>query len=326
MSGIFLNLISAGEASAPIKYELFTWGKNNAGQLGLGNTTNYNSPKQVGALKTWEILPNQTYQHTASITSDGFLWTWGLNFYFQPQGTLGLNNGINYSSPKQVGALKTWATIGGSSSSEACCATKTDGTFWTWGLGASGRLGLGDTVNRSSPTQVGALTNWSFGSFGSQMLVATKTDGTLWVSGSGSGGRLGLGNTTSYSSPKQIGGLTNWAKVVPFSTACLAIKTDGTLWGWGRNNYGQLGLGNTTYYSSPKQVGALTTWDKIAAHYGGGIAITTSGTLFTWGRNNSGQLGLGNTTNYNSPKQVGSLTTWEEVSAGREHCFALKNP
>ena len=30
-----------------------TWGYNAEGQLGLGNTTNYSSPKQIGALTTW---------------------------------------------------------------------------------------------------------------------------------------------------------------------------------------------------------------------------------------------------------------------------------
>ena len=32
---------------------LWAWGSNWAGQLGLGNITNYSSPKQVGALTTW---------------------------------------------------------------------------------------------------------------------------------------------------------------------------------------------------------------------------------------------------------------------------------
>jgi hypothetical protein len=33
--------------------------------------------------------------------------------------------------------------------------------LWSWGKNYKGALGLGDTVTRSSPTQVGALTNWS---------------------------------------------------------------------------------------------------------------------------------------------------------------------
>ena len=37
-------------------YELWSWGRNHYGQLGLGNTTSYSSPKQVGALTTWFTL------------------------------------------------------------------------------------------------------------------------------------------------------------------------------------------------------------------------------------------------------------------------------
>jgi hypothetical protein len=32
---------------------------------------------------------------------------------------------------------------------------------WGWGYNTAGPLGIGDTTDRSSPTQVGALTNWA---------------------------------------------------------------------------------------------------------------------------------------------------------------------
>ena len=35
---------------------LWDWGRNNLGQLGLGNLTDYSSPKQVGALATWSSI------------------------------------------------------------------------------------------------------------------------------------------------------------------------------------------------------------------------------------------------------------------------------
>jgi len=40
-------------------------------------------------------------------------------------------------------------------------AIKTDGTLWAWGVNGQGTLGLGDTVIKSSPVQVGTLTGWS---------------------------------------------------------------------------------------------------------------------------------------------------------------------
>jgi alpha-tubulin suppressor-like RCC1 family protein len=72
---------------------------------------------------------------------------------------LGLGNTTYYSSPKQVGALTTWASIQGSYMS--ALALKTDGTLWVWGSNSGGKLGLGNITSYSSPKQVGALTTWS---------------------------------------------------------------------------------------------------------------------------------------------------------------------
>jgi len=95
-----------GAQTSTILYELYSWGRNNSGQLGLGNITNYSSPKQVGALTTWLNIAAGIY-HTIATKTDGTLWTWGRN----NRGQLGLSNITNYSSPKQVGALTTWLNI-----------------------------------------------------------------------------------------------------------------------------------------------------------------------------------------------------------------------
>jgi len=326
-SGIW-NLSSQASAVAlttwPAAYntfELYSWGANGSGQLGLGNITSYSSPKHVGALY-WRSA-STSGSTSAAIASDGTLWTWGSN----AQGQLGLGNTTNYSSPKQVGALTNWLKV--YQVRQSCVAIKTDGTLWAWGSGGSGRLGLGNTTNYSSPKQVGSLTNWLNFAGGNYIIassLATKTDGTLWAWGQNNYGQLGLGNVTDYSSPKQVGSLTNWLKVAT-SYSTWAIKTDGTLWSWGKGTAGQLGLGNSTSYSSPKQVGALTAWLNVSGggYYTNAVATKTDGTLWTWGSNNFGQLGLGNTTSYNSPKQVGALTTWLTVaSGGYSYAAAIK--
>jgi len=41
--------------SQPVPY-LYGWGSNNFGQLGLGNTTDYSSPKQIGLLTSWSKI------------------------------------------------------------------------------------------------------------------------------------------------------------------------------------------------------------------------------------------------------------------------------
>jgi alpha-tubulin suppressor-like RCC1 family protein len=75
--------------------------------LGIGNTTTYSSPKQIGSLTNWSNKIATFNGGGAVIKTDGTLWTWGLNTY----GELGLNNQTSYSSPKQVGSATSWYAI-----------------------------------------------------------------------------------------------------------------------------------------------------------------------------------------------------------------------
>lgn len=305
-----INRIGFGYSAPPVTSGgLWGWGYNNNGQLGLGNTTNYSSPVEVGALTDWVTV--RTGGHTLVIKSDGTLWACGWNDY----GQLGTGNRTTISSPVQVGALTDWKDLG--LSCYASYAIKTGGTLWSWGVNGNGELGVGNTTYYSSPVQVGALTTWSKVSaggesyYGTNFAAATKTDGTLWAWGNNSRGQLGQNNTTAYSSPVQVGSDTDWAWVACSGWGGLsAIKPDGTLWACGGGNSGGLGLGNTNDYSVITQVGALTDWKHVEMSRQSTYAIKTDGTLWSWGRNGEGQLGLGNTTNYSSPVKVGALTDW----------------
>ena len=299
---------------ANTEFKLFTWGWGAIGTLGLGNTTNYSSPKQVGSLTTWATTTGIRTQG-GGVDSAGRLWMWGQNFY----GSLGLGNQTYYSSPKQVGALTNWASVNGAG---AVVAIKTNGTIWGWGQNNNGQLGLGNTTNYSSPKQIGTLTDWisikmAGNGRGTFAIRGVGASGALWSWGSNWGGSLGLGNTTFYSSPKQVGALTNWEKLQTgsWNGSAAAIKTDGTLWVWGYGTNGNLGLGNTTNYSSPKQLGSLTTWTQVSKSDNSTAAVA-GGKLYMWGGGNTfGQLGQGNLNKYSSPKQVGALTNWLSAAA-----------
>lgn len=316
------NSNNSGVVAPPT--QLWGWGIGSTGALGLGNTTNYSSPKQVGALTNWDTITS-SFSSTVALKTDGTLWSWGAN----GAGQLGLGNTTSYSSPKQVGALTNWSKVRAASNANTgdgmVIALKTDGTLWTWGKGNYGRLGLGNTTSYSSPKQVGSETDWAEITTGNPgFCLAIKTSGTLWSWGYNFSGALGLGNTTDRSSPVQVGALTNWQKVSAMGNAVLAVKTDGTLWAWGRNTYGQLGLGNTTVYSSPKQVGSLTDWAEVAITSSTfSCAIKTDGTLWAWGINNVGQLGQGNTTNQSSPVQVGGSSNWSKLGPTNSTLLAI---
>jgi alpha-tubulin suppressor-like RCC1 family protein len=143
-----------------------------------------------------------------ALKTDGTLWSWGQN----NSGQLGNGDRLNTSSPVQVGGYTDdWSLVG--AGSYHAMALKTNGTMWTWGKNDQGQLGFDDIVNRSDPTQVGALTTWSKVAAGRDHSLAIKTDGTVWSWGNNTHGRLGVGNTLNRSSPVQVGALTTWSLI-----------------------------------------------------------------------------------------------------------------
>jgi alpha-tubulin suppressor-like RCC1 family protein len=197
-------------------------------------------------------------------------------------------------------------------------------SLYSWGLNASGELGLNDVINRSSPVQVGALTDWSQATGGNNFSAVVKTNGTLWSWGDNANGELGLDDVIDRSSPVQVGALTDWAQVSGGNEFCAAVKTNGTLWSWGNGDNGRLGHNNRNALSSPRQVGTLTDWSQVSTGTNFCAAVKTDGTLWSWGDNDGGQLGQGSRIARSSPVQVGALTDWSQVSAGTTHCVAIK--
>ena len=82
--------------------ELWAWGGNSHGQLGIGNTTTtpYDTPQQVGTDTNWVSVACGA-AHTLAINANGELWAWGLN----SSGQLGQGTTIvQYATPQRVGA------------------------------------------------------------------------------------------------------------------------------------------------------------------------------------------------------------------------------
>ena len=249
--------------------------------------------------------------------TQGGLWCWGYNGYYQFGDGAVLNSAVVPISPNPG---KDWKQI--SVGDMHSGAIKTNGTLWNWGYN-SYRLAVGDATNRAEPTQVGANTNWIQVSCGKYISGAVKSDGTLWVWG---GNSIPLGNGLSNQlNPTQITG-TNWKLISAGGYHFAGIKTDGTLWTWGANYYGENGDGTTTYTFSPNQVPG-TNWKLIDTgnYYSAQLGIKTDGTLWSWGRNHNGQLGDGTYTNKSSPVQIyGGGTNWKMAVSFKYHCAGIK--
>lgn len=235
---------------------LWGWGNNGVGQLGLGYSSQVNAPTMIQyPYVTWTSVGASGGDSTMAVAHDGTLWSWGSNTY----GQLGLSDKVNYNSPTRVGTDTNWAETGGVEYFSV--SRKTNGTLWASGYNLYGSLGQGHKTDSSSPVQVGTQTDWATVNIGDQHVLALKNDGTLWAWGRNSFGALGLGDRTDRSSPTQVGLLNNWYKIDGGSYyASAAIKTDGTAWAWGKNDYSKLVV---TQSSSPLQVGSLTNWRLV---------------------------------------------------------------
>jgi alpha-tubulin suppressor-like RCC1 family protein len=257
------------------------------------------------------------------------LWTWGAGANAR------LGNGAttgNISTPVTTSAGGTnWKQVSAGGSHTA--AIKTDGTLWTWGLGASGRLGNGVTTgNISTPvTTFAGGTNWKQISCGYSHTAAIKTDGTLWTWGFSGDGRLGNAVITgNISTPvTTFAGGTNWKQVstTSFSNHTVAIKTDGTLWTWGYNANLQLGNNATGNRSTPITTFAGgTNWKQVTCGTSHTSAIKTDGTLWTWGSGTNGQLGNATITSTSTPVTTfAGGTNWKQVAAGGAHTAVIKS-
>lgn len=325
---------------ASVSADIWSFGDNQYGQLGLGHINSKLVPTQITnytfnwPLTPTELLPAYTpylntefsaYDSSFILFPDGMLWVCGDNQF----GQLGKNNITNYSVPTFLGSTGSrwnWRSV--SCGIGHSLAVNTEFSLYVWGNNAYGQLGTGNTSSRSTPSLI-SYSFWKSVSAGFIHSIATKADGTMWSWGGNDYGQLGLGDSSHRSSPTQIGGGTSWSKINAGGNTSLAIDNLNKLWSWGENTYGQLGQTNTTHLSSPKQVGALTNWSQVQVgcdqQYTHVLAIKTDGTLWSWGNNLYGKLGQGNTTNLSSPKIVGALTTWVSIAAGSQHSICLLN-
>jgi len=295
---------------------LWTWGLNSSGELGLGNTTNYSSPKQVGALSTWRILASAG-SNTLSIKNDGTLWSFGSGQY----GKSGWGNTSNYSSPKQVGSRTDWANIFPVGTSGLYALTKT-GVVYRWGgKFNNSSQSLIPSTDMASPLG----SEWASISIMSDHIVGLRKTGTLWTWGYGTGGKLGLGNTTNYSSPKQIGSRTDWKQIVNVGAkSVFGLTTDGSLWFWGQDMSGvSFYSGTQVSFTSPILI-SNEKWLKLGSSQVGSssyanniLGIKNDGSLWIWGTNSSALVGYafyGGPPAITSPILVDSSKNWFDAA------------
>ncbi len=259
--------------------------------------------------------------HVLGIRADGQIWSWGRNY----QGQLGDGTTDDRATPQKITIPGTalWSNI--ACGSGHSLALRADGTLWAWGANTNGQLGIGNTLDKSFPTQVGTLNTWAGVSCGANHTLAWRTDGTLYAWGSNSQGQLGDGTIGDRTAPVKIGTAQDWVEISCGAAHTVGRRAGGSLWAWGGNVSGQLGDNTTTRRLAPTRIGTASNWAGVGAGYSFSLGRRSDGTLWTWGNNDSGQLGNDTRVQSNVPQQVGTDTDWAAASCGASCVIARKN-
>ena len=193
--------IDAGEAHGlavtSVDGQVYTWGRNNAGQLGDNSTTTRLAPVLVSGLSNIVQVAGGD-AHSLARTSLGAVYGWGQNTY----GQVGEGPGSNRLTPIQISALSNIDAI--SAGSVHSIALKNDKSVWTWGNNGSGRLGSGGTTHRTTPA---ALLTPSFVvaiGAGDGFTLAIDMPSRVWTWGGNTNGQLGDGSTVDQETPVDI--------------------------------------------------------------------------------------------------------------------------
>lgn len=236
----------------------YGWGYNNSGQVGDGTSAHKSSPVAVlGGLTFKKIVCPPGGFTTLGLTTSGALYGWGQN----GQGQIGDGTTTFRSSPVAVIGGLTFSDIVFYSDDFAnhnAFGITADGTAYAWGQnGTYGQLGVGDNVNRSSPTLVvGGLkfkkiTVQSEAVAGGITVAALDTSGNAYTWGDSSQYVLGNGSITPTSSPVAVLGGLKFSDIEITRSCVKAVALSGLIYGWGNNSSGQLGDGTITSRSSP---------------------------------------------------------------------------
>ena len=176
--------------------QLYTWGANSKGQLGLGTSSDMVfSPTLVSSLAGVPLAGVACGgNHTLVVTLSGAVFAFGSNNH----GQLGLGDLTDRKWPTQVATLRNLRVAGGGlvAGLEHSVALTLEGGVFTWGSSRCGQLGHGNTGKETMPRKVVEL----MGTVVTQVAVGDRhtlayvpSRGKLYAFGVGGSGQLGRG-------------------------------------------------------------------------------------------------------------------------------------
>ncbi|KAH3756238.1 chromosome condensation regulator [Pelomyxa schiedti] len=314
--------------------QLWAWGKNDFGQLGLGDKRLQIVPRRVTSLTEQISMAACGLNHTIALTTTGNVYTWGEGRF----GRLGHGPTMldDLPSPLQVASLP--AAKGVFAGGNQTAIITEDGTLFTWGWNGNGQLGLGFTNDILSgvpiPTQVGetnrrlidyidrhAIREGEVSRIGNQWeLLISTVRSTL----------LGLQDRAARELSRLFQRTDNAVKEEQIKLIQDVAKNGGRDESTSRllellvQAFHELDLYKLV---ESEGRGTDTAFVKIAIGERHMVGITPEKKLYTWGCNGHGQLGRLTEGNRDSlkPAQIENFPEVTDVSCGMAHTVAISN-
>lgn len=187
--------------------QIFSWGQNRYGQLGLGlNGQSISTPQIIQSLQGIPFAQiSAGGAHSFALTLSGAVFGWGRNKF----GQLGLNDSNDRSFPALLKSLRSQRVIYISCGEDHTAALTKEGGVFTFGAGGYGQLGHNSTNHEINPRKVFEL----MGSVVTQIscgrqhtLAFTPSTGKMFSFGLGGNGQLGTRSTCNRKSPAPVKG------------------------------------------------------------------------------------------------------------------------
>lgn len=291
---------------------LYAWGFNNHGQLGIGSIVNDSLPVMVTkptGVTSWTAIACGAF-HNIAIGSDQNVYVWGYN----NQGQLADSSLTDKLVPTQVALPNSVKVLAVSASNNACLVLASDNALYAWGKNGNGQLGTGTTTDHSTPVAVTLPSGVvpvaiSSGGYFNSCIAA---DGNIYSWGQANNGQIGNGST----SPSNVliptmankpSGVTKWNSYATGASFVFAIGDNGNLYAWGFGGTGEMGNGTATTNNLTPIMPSLPAGVipvQVAASHNSGFVLDNINNIYSWGRNIEGQLGINNTTNSSTPVKV----------------------
>ena len=360
-----IQVAAGGTFSAVLKAsgEVFTFGTNSAGQLGIGSSVcglgtpncrdlseDRNQPVQVTALGENTVQLALSEWHAFALKQDGTAYSWGMNQW----GQLGIGEctaGYNDSDPACSGTDKTSPVeitgLGSdnvyiAASGQGGMALKSNGRLFNWGENGYNQLGDGTTTDRHLPAQlfsVGTNTAHVVGGYDHTLLL--QSDGTVMAWGRNTAGQIGNGErgSTPQATPIVVSALAGrpdlpWrsVQIAVGLQSSYAMLSDGSIYGWGRNGQQQLGDGTTEPRLRPVRIEGFGA-DVAFKLPDGGVrslnmfVLQPDGGAMGSGANERGQMGTGDTGSVATATALPGLgERIVQIARGESHTLVLKEP